>query len=314
MTTNKTNLRALYEDLRLLLKDTPESIIRLKNNCRNKKTHYVLINDHIGDVVVALGYLKAFRDRYSISSLTLVLHKKYASFAQRYAKYIDELVLLEQRDLYRLFLIGATRYGECVLKNSFPNLTIINPADSFLGGFGYAKRYPEITLTDMIKYGCLGLGQNAEFISLSYGSGSKNDKKRVLFTTSARTLDCDVIEICNKIAPILIDNGYSLYTNTSENSVIVCGSKKVFFDIDRISDFIADGIVIGPRSGIHDLTMYCSCITIAIYPQASTEKSLFALSALPDVNSKYYELDQSQDPQKDCEKILEYLRGEHKID
>ena len=314
MTTNKTNLRALYEDARLLLKDTPESIIRLNNCCRNQRTHYVLINDHIGDVVVALGYLKAFRDKYSISSLTLVIHKKYESFARRYAKYIDELILLEQRDLYRLFLIGATRYGEWVLKNSFPNVTIINPADSFLGGFDYAKRYPEITLTDMIKYGCLGLERNAEFISPSQGQSGKNDEKNVLFTTSARTLDCDVMDVCNKIAPILVNNGYRLYTNTSDSSVIVNRSKKVFFDIEEIADFISDGIVIGPRSGIHDLSMYCSCTTIAIYPQASTEKSLFVLSALPDANSNYYELDQSQDVQKDCERILEYLRGEHKFD
>lgn len=308
----KSRGRVLYEEARLLLKDTAESIGRIKKIANRNDTHYILVNDHIGDVIIVLGYLKAFREQHGISRLALVVHDKFRGLSEKYSDYYEELILKDTTSLYRAFLIGATRYGEFVLNESFPKVTIINPADSLLSGFGYARRFPDLNLVSMIKYGCLKLDRESVFVPISTicdKQATEETPKRAVFSIDSRTVIGNTKKICEHLVPWFVKQGYDLYTNTEDSSNCIEGTKPIFLKLEELGAFIQNGVFIGPRSGIHDLLAYYDCMTIAFYFPEGNDQTLFPLTSLPCTKGKFIEIETSSDYKKDCSEIIDFFEG-----
>jgi len=299
---SKPTSRILYEEMRLLTKDTFEAASRLKKICVNSDTHYVFINDHIGDVVITMGYLNAFREKRKLSHVTIVVTSKFQKIIEQYIDDYDEAIYLNSFVIYRIFLLNQTRYGQYVLGSEYPNVTFVNPADELLRGFEYAKLYPDISLMSMIKYGCFGLDIEAEFIPISKLNlqlpSSEVLEKRVVFSNDSRTVVGESKELYSLLAKYFIEEGFSVYTNTEDFSQIVEGSKQIFFGLEKLGDFINGGIFIGTRCGLHDLLSYYDCTLIALYFPNRYGTKLFSLNSLPCIRAKHFEIEISKDVQK----------------
>ena len=311
MAYSKSTSRILYEEMRLLTKDSFEAISRLKKVCVDLGTHYVFINDHIGDVIITMGYLRAFREQKKLKHVTIVVTDKFRKIIERYIDDYDTAIYLDSFVLYRIFLLNQTRYGQCVLRSDYPNVTFINPADELLRGFEYTKLYPDISLMSMIKYGCFELDKGAEFVPISNWieqlPSSEVNEKRIIFSNDSRTVIGEAKELYRLLAKCFIEKGFSIYTNTEDESQIVEGSKQIFLGLDKLGDFLNGGIFIGTRSGLHDLLSYYDCTLIALYFPNRYSKKLFSLESLPCIKAKYFEIEISKDVQEDFYKIKNYI-------
>ncbi len=309
MDISKSSGRFFYEELRLLTKDTFEAIFRLKRLCTNKNTHYVIINDHIGDIIIALGYLREFRKSKKINNLTLVVTDKYKEIVKYYSTDYDEIIYVLPYDLYRIFLLNVTNYGEKYLLKIFPNVTLINPADSSRLGFDYIKRFPEMNLEKLIKYGCYELLEKASFVPLKDIDTCNALPKNALLTIESRTVDIGSLSLYEKLVPLLESLGYQVYTNTKDINICIKGTRPIYISIDELREFIGTGVIIGTRSGLHDLLLYQRCKVVAIYPKAYEFYSLFSLETMPNTTSLYKELIQSDNDDADCKLIMDFIRG-----
>lgn len=314
MENTKPPSRLFYEELRLLGKDSLEAILKLKRVCTNTNTHYIFINDHIGDVVVSFGYLKAFKEKHKIGHITVVVTEKFKELISEYSDDYDDVIYLDKYYLYRTFLLNLTRFGVLYLKKNYPNVTYINPADSVLLGFDYLKRYPEMNLEKMIKYGCYELDVDAEFKPLKNQAIGSNAKKvssvpKALLSLSSRTIEPVQLDLYEKLICGLKELGYEVYTNTDDKAHSLTNSDSFSGSLNEISEFLRDGVLIGTRSGLHDLAMYQHCKVVAIYPENDSFGNLFKLDMLPETRADYLEVYQSENTDIDCKTILEFIKG-----
>lgn len=302
----------MYEELRLLTKDTIEAISRLKKICADNNTHYIFINDHIGDMVISLGYLRAFRVKHEIQHITLVLTEKYRDFTGDYSCDFEEVKYIPPYDLYRIFLLGLTRFGELYLRENYPNVTFINPADAALLGFDYFKRYSENNLEKMIKYGCLELDENAVFNSMQVSTSYTNkieQSRKALISKDSRIVEVDQSYLYIKIAQELLSLGIEVYTNTKYVDDCIEGTKPFYGGITEIRKFLQDSILIGVRNGLHDLAMYQDCKVVALYPRNNRYGQLFKLEMLPETKANYMEINLSESIDDDCKRIIDFIKG-----
>ena len=312
MDISKSSGRKLYEELRLLTKDTLEAIIRLKRICTDHSTHYLFINDHIGDMVISLGYLKAFREKNGINHLTLVSTEKYRDLVSEYVCDYENIIYIPPYDLYRIFLLGLTRFGETYLKEKYSNVTFINPADSALLGFDYFKRYSDVNLEKMIKFGCLGLDENAVFnpmkVPMSYTNKLKQPRE-ALISKDSRIVEINQNDLYVKVVQQLLSLGMEVYTNTKYMDDCIEGTKPFYGGITEIRKFLQDNILIGVRNGLHDLAMYQNCKVVALYPKNNRYGQLFKLEMLPETRANYMEINLSESIDDDCKTIIDFIRG-----
>lgn len=307
MKASKATGRLYYEELRLLLKDTFEAIYKLKKVCTDRSSHYIFINDHIGDVVIALGYLKAFRKKINAQSVTIVVTEKYIKLAENYSNEYEKLIVLSQYELYRILLLNATTFGEKYLQKEYPNVTLINPADSAKLGFEYLRLYPDMNLKKMIMHGCYELSPMATFKPLPKIQ-TLESTRRVLLTLEARTISLGITSLYKNLVQQLKALDYEVYLNTKEDDHIQ-GATPIYKDINELRSFIGNGVLIGVRSGLHDLMLYQDCKVIAIYPNDNYYGNLFSLNMMPDTVAKYLELKQSGDGDFDSHAIIDFIRG-----
>ncbi len=313
MDSSKSQLRLFYEEVRLLTKDTIEAVMRLKRICANSKTHYVFVNDHIGDVIISLGYLNAFRNSKDIEHITLVVTSKYKELVSVYSDVYEAVICIEPRYLYRIFLLNLTRFGELYIRKKHPNVTFVNPADSAVLGFDYLKHYPEMNLEKMIKFGCLELSNDAEFLPPTRKNAlvnlDKHNRQRVLISLDSRTVEVGQVELYEKLICELEEREFEVYTNTEYKDDCLGGSKPFYGSLSETRELLQDGVLIGVRSGLHDLAMYQDCKVVAIYPKDNKFGSLFDLGMLPKTRASYLEVNQSENINSDCKAILDFIKG-----
>lgn len=310
MDITKSPGRLFYEELRLLTKDTFEAIQRLNKICTVRNTHYVFVNDHIGDVIISLGYLRAYRDKMQLGNVTIVITEKYAKLAECYADDYDEVKLIPQYDLYRIFLLNSTTFGQKLLIRKYSNVLFINPADSARIGFDYLKCFPDITLEKMIKYGCYCLDDKAMFRPLpQIESKSQSKQKCALLLLEARTVDLEAASVLEAIVPELRRLGYQIYTNTRDKDSCVKYTTPIYLEISELREFVNDGVLIGVRSGLHDLLQYQGCKVIAMYPYEYGYGNLFSLKMMPETRSDNLEVYLTGDDEIDRKKIINFVRG-----
>lgn len=312
MRKNMIPAQIMYEDVRLNTKDSIEAIYRLKKICTNKDTHYILINDHIGDVIISLGYLNAYRQKKRIKHLTIVICEKYKELLEHYTDDFDEVIYIPQFDLYRIFLLGLTRFGLLYIQDKYPNVTFVNPADSAILGFEYFSKYPNVHLAEMIKHGCLELGVGALFKPLpevDKVSKDINKKKKALISIATRTVEIGQTDLYKEIVSELLSMGYEVFTNSDDEGECITGTSPFYGSLNEIREHFLDGILIGTRSGLHDLFLYQHCKVVAVYPRNYRYKTLFALDSLPDIKAECFEIELSEDVNSDCEAIIRFIKG-----
>ena len=298
----------------------PKSIVDCFILFRNKNTHYVVICDHIGDFLLTLGYLKAYREKNSFEHITICTVKKFYELllSCEYKDAFDEIIVLEQRKLQSVLRLNSTNFGSHV-KAKLSQFTIVNPANQFVEEkFISAIRYPELTLKDCIKYGCLGLTKDVKFYPPKLQEKFREtlakkfqESKTVLLCPYSRFTDEISRRFFDELANDLKNNGYKVYTNLSEPfQTPVKGTIGIQYSLSQLyRELQKGGYVIGSRSGIMDLLMYTRCTIIALYQNGDVYDQFFRLSSLPKTQADAIEFKISSNYKQDIKKILLLISG-----
>lgn len=294
----------------------PRAAVYCSRILNNRHTHYILICDHIGDFLITMGYLESYRKQNKLNHVTICCTKKFQILSSYYHDYFDEYIDIKPERLYRMMTLGTTDFGQHVI-NKLSNITMINPTNAFVERtFDYIARYPMVSLVDCIKYGCLKLDKNANFSAPVIQEKKKKTHDTVLLCPDSRSTKLENTIVFEKLTDALKNIGFEVWTNLSYvEQKPIPGTKGIYCNLQEIADVVESiGYVVGVRSGVLDLFMYCNCRMVAIYPQGSGIKSLFDLLSLPESKAQLLQMEQSEYITKDVNNILNFLfKGEETI-
>ena len=296
----KKTIVVIIRNLYISLIRVPLSIFYIIYNFRNKYTHYVVVCDHIGDTLISLGYLKAYKEKNNIKHMTFVTTKGMEPLTECFKQTLDYVMIIHGKGLRLILDSGKTNFGIHVLKK-IKNITIINPENAFVDEFFlYPARFPMLSLKDCIRYGELGLEENVAFdvpiykvADISEVLGNMKVKKgcTIILAPYASVTNRISFSLFDRLAQFFLNNGFQVMTNiTDVNQPIAEGSLPLLCNIGDVA-MVAEycGYVIGLRSGLLDLLCYAECKLIALYPSDNLYTNFFRLAALEDVSADVIE-------------------------
>ena len=127
----KAAIKVAYSNAHYSLYEIPKGILKCQKKLNNKDTHYVVICDHIGDFLITMGYMKAYREKNHIKHITICTTQKMLSLLKCYIHFYDEYMTLDSEELYEILKVGSTRFG-CRVLRKMPNITLVNPGNAFV--------------------------------------------------------------------------------------------------------------------------------------------------------------------------------------
>lgn len=140
----KRAIEVAYDNAKYSIYEVPKGILKCKKKLGNVHTHYIVICDHIGDFLITMGYIKAYREKNNIKHITICTTQKFIPLLKKYSEYFDAYKILDTQELYEILRIGSTKFG-CRALLKMPNITLVNPGDAFvLECFEYIKHFPNV--------------------------------------------------------------------------------------------------------------------------------------------------------------------------
>lgn len=315
----KSTLKIIYRNATRSIVQVPFAIGLCVRFFRNKRTHYIVICDHIGDFLITMGFLNAYRSTNHLNHVTVCITPKFVELLPLYRNTYDDFQCYSPKTIYKILALGATNFGIHALKK-LKNITLINPADAFTEeSFEYVMRYPQLSLKDCIQYGCLNLKTTNCFYLPKIHKESCIKKPRnftlgktVLLSPFSRAAEliADDLFIC--LAQHLKETGFTVLTNLSEpDHIPIPGTQGVYYSLTEITSLVeCGGYVVGARSGLLDLLAYTDCRMVAIYPADDSYMNFFDLSMLPDVKATILQIKMSLTVEKIAQTIITFLKGE----
>lgn len=275
-------------------------------------THYLVICDHIGDFVIAMGYLDAFMQAHGIESLVVYVTPKMAELARRYTRPGVQIACLDRRRMdWVLYLNTSHHTTEWVQKRH--NLWLMETAGHFNDKeFGFILHYPDMTLRSLIQHCCLQLPGDAVFrpFPLKQKTERHGSGRRFILCPSAQVTSLERMsdELFETLADALGRQGYAVYTNLASSDTekkAVRGTEALRLALDELEEWITcDDCLIGVRSGLMDLAAYLGCRIVCLYPHNTKLKKFYSLDMLPQTRSSYVEYELAGDITRDSETIL----------
>lgn len=318
----KSTIIVVFRNIYVSLIRVPISIVYIIYKFRSESTHYMVVCDHIGDTLLCLGYINAYRNKHGIRHLTFVTTQSMMSLVEGYDQFLDNTIFLQKKCLRLILDAGKTNFGDHVIKK-LKGVTIINPENAFTSEFFlYPSRFPMISLKDCIKYGELNLESDAKFITphFQYDDNDIIKKlnvkkgKTVILTPYAVVTKPIPFSFFDKLSELLLEQGFQIMTNiTDPKQVVVKGSLPLYCGLDQamvIAEYC--GWVIGLRSGILDLLCYAKCHVIALYPSDNRYVNFFKLSALEGIEADITEHRLSNE-KYDLSYLMDYIKQRRKI-
>lgn len=286
----------------------PVAVVYIIYKFSNKNLHYIVVCDHIGDSLIAFGYLEQYCRQKKIHKAVIVTTKRMIPLTNYYKKCLDHLMILSSKKLRFVLEAGKTNLGNHIIKK-LNHVTFINPSNEFTSEFLlYPARFPMLSLKDCIKYGELGLKENTTFNIPIYKTVDIEKEFQELRLKRGRTVILAPYEAAaapvslsffDLLAENLIDKGFRMLTNvTSSKQRIAKGSSPLLCDIGKMAALAEYcGWVIGMRSGLFDLLSYADCHLIALYTPNNIFFNFFRLAALENTKAaiKEYRLINEKD-------------------
>lgn len=310
----KRAIEVAYDNAKYSIYEVPKGILKCKKKLGNVHTHYIVICDHIGDFLITMGYIKAYREKNNIKHITICTTQKFIPLLKKYSEYFDAYKILDTQELYKILRIGSTKFG-CRALLKMPNITLVNPGDAFvLECFEYIKHFPNVSLHDCIKYGIFHLEKEEEFVipKIRVKENNENESMKALICPDARFLRKKENNIfLERIVEELKKAGYSNYTNTPfKDDKVVPGTQSKRMSLQEVCDFAFNGgIVIGIRSGLFDLLAYIPGKIVAVYPDKEYF-SLFDLKSLPNTKADMLQVFENEELETEVKKIKKFIGGE----
>lgn len=320
-----TLIRLIIATVKIICRNMVWSVIRVPYGAfycivllRNRSTHYVVICDHIGDFLITMGYLEAYRKEKELKHITICTTQKFVPFLLDNKFLFDDNLVLNSKRLYRILMLSSTNFGDHIVKK-LGNLTIINPTNAFTEeGFVYLARFPHVTFGDCIKYGCLELQKDSEHRPLvikteQLVSPEVYPKGRtVLLCPFARTTKLNAMPLFAVIAEKLIAEGFIVLTNIAiESDPVVAGTVGIHCSLHEVFQLVEHGgFVVGTRSGILDWLMYAECKMVAIYSEADIYFDFFDLLSLPQTKADVMQFRQQSYGVENVNNIISFFTEE----
>lgn len=321
----RRGLRLIRAALKLAVRNGIHSLIMIPLSAfscmtlrKNKRSQYIVICDHIGDFVIAMGYLNAFRSHKNLEHISLCVTEKFVDLLDGYEPCWEDVIVLPPRKLYRMLELGSTDFGLHIAEK-MPWLTLINPADAFIGDrFGTAVYYPQIAFADCIRYGCMKLPERPKFVPPYLGRteifwpDGFQPGRTVLLCPDARFMCGPEREFWEETAVFLSENGYFVCTNLSfASQQAIAGTVGIYYSLREIAAFVrAGGYAVGVRSGLMDLLMYIPCSLAVFYEKDDLYRRFFRLEALPESRARNREFLASETIRNQAEELLCFMGGE----
>ncbi len=312
----KNTIVVILRNIYVSLIRVPISIIYIIYKFRSKSTHYMVVCDHIGDTLLCLGYINAYRNQHGIKHLTFVTTESMTSIVEGYEQFLDSIIFFPKKRLRLILDAGKTNFGGHVIEK-LKGVTIINPENAFTSEFFlYPSRFPMMSLKDCIKYGELHLENDASFIVPYFrhddrGLIKKLSVKRgktVILTPYAVVTKPISFSFFDKLSELLVEHGFQVMTNiTDSKQRVVKGSQPLHCSLGEamvIAEYC--GWVVGLRSGILDLLCYAKCHIIALYPSGNLYVNFFRLNALEGTKADIIEHRLSNE-KKDLSYLINYI-------
>ena len=237
---------------------------------KNNHTLYVYMWPHIGDVCIAMSYLKAYREQKKIDSITLLIKQQNYELCNSYENTFDNVVFFNEKQLFKLsksrFVIRFLKKLHISIDKHFVCTTPFLFDDRLL----HSEEITAGLLTKRVIYDIKGnvspvYPKMPTIDSEAYKLFCKEKDKVIIapFASSANEIENGFWE---ELANELMLKGYSVYTNVTKDREDIKGTKRLDCSIVELLGYAENAnVFISLRSGIVDLVAGCKCKKIVIY-------------------------------------------------
>lgn len=262
----------------------PAAAIYYKVRLKETGVYNLIICEHIGDFIYAMGYLRAFQKEKQIKKLRVVSTAKFQGLAKLYAQ--DAYFAISKRWLHILCIANRYVLGQELFAGWKDNC-VVEPANGFTKGYEFAKQFPQLNLKDCIRYGVFGLSEKSAFERPSVQDGCAEPggtpdtceswqpqadtcAGKVLLCPFAQALSYQSTDpLFAGLAARLKAQHYQVYVNAPEKQQIGIDAAPISCGLEELyQKFGQYEAVIGIRSGVLDLAALSGCRVIALYPPA----------------------------------------------
>ncbi|MCH5264467.1 MAG: hypothetical protein J1F02_01105 [Lachnospiraceae bacterium] len=297
----------------------PLGILYCMFRFRDRDTTYLVICDHIGDMLFSMGYARAYRARKDIKRLAVITKSSLVPLTELYPEDVDTAIVIPPFFLQAILKGQRTQFGYLLYRH-FKHIVIIEPANHVTGTFDFIQKFPQVYLIDCIRYGILGLEENCRYelpVNTRMGALDKTAPfekgltgKTVVLCPYAQAIEEIDGELFQRLAEELTQREYEVFTNTgSKREKEIPGTKRFSYDLKTTFSLAATEIscFVGLRSGLLDLAQHAGCGVLALYPPDSDMEHFFALGqgVLSGDRACQYRI--TEDMDGDIQKIFGYI-------
>lgn len=293
----------------------PAGMLMVKSFRTGDTDAHLAICDHIGDFLITLGYLDAFKVQNGYRGITLYVTPKMKKLAQRYLSRNDRIVCLSRRKLDYLLYLNTSHFTSTWVEKQ-KNVWLMEPAGRFTDNhFSMMLYFPGMTFRHLVQYGFLHLPDSAVFkpLPLRGGSGdAENGGKRIILCPYAQAswIGNPPFTFFEALVPLIGRQGKMLFTNVAANTdeKPLRGTEALRLTLEELETWLRpDDCVIGLRSGLMDYLAYIPCRLICLYPEGSRHTSFYSLDMLPQTRSRYTEYQLTDRYDEDITYILQKM-------
>ena len=245
-------------------------VIMLYLIIKDRHTLYVYMWPHIGDTCIAMAYLRAYREQYNVSHITILTKKQNYELCNSYDGAFERAVFFNEKQLFRLsktrFVIRFLR----MLHTNIDNHFICTTPFLFDARLLHSEDITAGLITKRVIYNLKGkvapvFPRIPSLNSAEYHNFCADSKKIIISPYASSVSEIDT-SYWDELADRLSNMGYSIYTNTTSNRSSIKGTKRLECSLIELLAYAnqADAFI-AIRSGIVDLIAGCNCRIIVLY-------------------------------------------------
>lgn len=285
------HLRGLLYRFKLLWV-IPVTIVYAWMRFNRKGSHYILCKQHIGDIMLGLGFLRDYGKKQGYDHLTVLARPGYTDLFRAYGNQYDDLEILSDRWWKWFEMTFLTEFGFRAL-NYFKHFEYIDPNLYFRSSAAFLIPLPGVTLKDIFRSCIYQLPPHTPVVQPCYDfdeiSGLEkiygvNPERTIVLSPFAKSVGQTAPDIFQKLGQELIKCGYEILINRSaEDPKGVFPFPEITCSLmEALSFFRHCKCLVGYRSGLMDCAVFCGCTIIAVYPNQEAGPEFHDLAAMWD--------------------------------
>ncbi len=283
---------------------------------RNRMTHYIVLSDALGDSICALTYLDEYKSQNGYEHITIVCTKGVKRICTFWNETFEDLVCIDRKVMRSLWEITRTLLGQYLY--SFIHRDRITFAQHYCNMIQrnyWGNKY--YSLNQFIKDLVFQIAPDSKMqypeiphinIKNLVEKYDIKKNKTVLLNPFANSIKCDVFELFGEITDILVRNGYSVFTLTSnEKDIPIRGTQPLQCNLVE-AYWLAEycGTIIALRSGFLDLMVFAKCKIVSVVDKNYGPKDFYQLEKWG-VNQDCYTVEYGNNDQEVIKQIKDVM-------